>query len=63
MRFKLNKDYRSGLTVNTLPEFDSSYESVRLGPFEEFQEISRDNVIAKNAEVDISKVKVIYLGE
>ncbi|MBF0778649.1 hypothetical protein IR122_07970 [Streptococcus cuniculi] len=63
LRFKLNKDHHSGITVNTLSEFDSSYESVRLGALEDFHDISRRSAIPKNEEVDISHIEVTYLGE
>ncbi|OLF47147.1 hypothetical protein BU200_10330 [Streptococcus acidominimus] len=63
LRFKLNKDQHSGITVNTLSEFDNSYESVRLGALEDFRDISRHSIIPQNEEVDISHVEVTYLGE
>ena len=63
LKFKLNNQYETGLTVNNFKEFNVSDGIVTLGPIEDFRKIEKNQSLSENDKVDISSIKITYLGE
>ena len=63
LKFKLNNQYETGLTVNDFKEFNVSDGIVTLGPIEDFRKIEKNPSLSENDKVDISSIKITYLGE
>ena len=63
LKFKLNNQYETGLTVNNFKEFNVSDGIVTLGPIEDFRKIEKNPSLSENDKVDISSIKITYLGE
>ena len=60
---KFNNQYETGLTVNDFKEFNVSDGIVTLGPIEDFRKIEKNPSLSENDKVDISSIKITYLGE
>ena len=63
LQFKLNNKYKTGLTVNDSKEFNNSDGIVTLGPIEDFRKIEKNPSLSEIEKVDISSIKIKYLGE
>lgn len=63
LQFKLNNQYETGLTVNDFKEFNNPDGIITLGSIEDFRKIEKTPSLSENEKVDISNIKITYLGE
>ncbi|PMR66426.1 hypothetical protein C1I62_04705 [Streptococcus intermedius] len=57
-----NKNNTNIVEVENLKEFDCSTGEIGLDPIEKFLDLEKRPATDKNAAVDISRIKIVYLG-
>ena len=62
--FKINnEDERTGISLSSPKELDEKHGTIALGPISQFVEYERNSPLQDTEPVDLSTIKIKYLGE